>query len=207
MMQSTHMPAESPSGVSHMLEAQVKEQVLHHGLMSQQIASKPQVKELVLNQGFQIRPRKDQLVPKLASSREAEESMRRRKPLRVVTRGDDPENALSFSTILASSQELLPLNKRGHDRSSSSTSALPQAFDIGESSRKISLECHEEQIKEILNHLDELSLDRIEHTRYKNRSVSEYRMPPKRTSTSEAPAITQAAIRKLVADSVATRSG
>ncbi|GJW03208.1 hypothetical protein Tco_1562064 [Tanacetum coccineum] len=30
------------------------------------------------------------------------------------------------------------------------------------------------------------------------------RMPPKRTSTSEAPAMTQAAIRKLVADSVAT---
>ncbi|GKD05122.1 reverse transcriptase domain-containing protein, partial [Tanacetum coccineum] len=31
-------------------------------------------------------------------------------------------------------------------------------------------------------------------------------MPPKRTSTSEAPAMTQAAIRKLVADSVATRA-
>ncbi|GJU03918.1 hypothetical protein Tco_1114256 [Tanacetum coccineum] len=30
-------------------------------------------------------------------------------------------------------------------------------------SRKSSLERHEEQIKEILNHLDELSLDRIEH--------------------------------------------
>ncbi|GJR36216.1 hypothetical protein Tco_1211900, partial [Tanacetum coccineum] len=29
-------------------------------------------------------------------------------------------------------------------------------------------------------------------------------MPPKRTSTSEAPAMTQAAIRKLVTDSVAT---
>ncbi|GKE46145.1 hypothetical protein Tco_1477403, partial [Tanacetum coccineum] len=32
-----------------------------------------------------------------------------------------------------------------------------------EISRKTSLECHEEQIEEILNHLDELSLDRIEH--------------------------------------------
>ncbi|GJV05529.1 hypothetical protein Tco_1343185 [Tanacetum coccineum] len=60
-------------------------------------------------------------------------------------------------------KELLPLKKRGRDRSSSSTSALPQAFEIGESSRKTSLECHEEQIEEILNHLDELSLDRIEH--------------------------------------------
>ncbi|GJT87820.1 hypothetical protein Tco_1069537 [Tanacetum coccineum] len=29
-------------------------------------------------------------------------------------------------------EELLPLKKRGHDRSSSSTSALPQAFEIGE---------------------------------------------------------------------------
>nr|GEX27259.1 hypothetical protein [Tanacetum cinerariifolium] len=34
---------------------------------------------------------------------------------------------------------------------------------MGESSHKTSLECHEEQIKEILYHLDELSLDRIEH--------------------------------------------
>ncbi|GKB15742.1 hypothetical protein Tco_0849665 [Tanacetum coccineum] len=34
---------------------------------------------------------------------------------------------------------------------------------MGESSRKTSLERHEEQIEEILNHLDELSLNRIEH--------------------------------------------
>ncbi|GKB63026.1 putative reverse transcriptase domain-containing protein [Tanacetum coccineum] len=34
---------------------------------------------------------------------------------------------------------------------------------MGESSRKTSLERHEEQIEEILNHLDELSLDRIVH--------------------------------------------
>ncbi|GJU53434.1 hypothetical protein Tco_1227148 [Tanacetum coccineum] len=60
-------------------------------------------------------------------------------------------------------KELLPLKKRGRDRSSSSTSALPQAFEIGESSRKTSLERHEEKFEEILNHLDELSLDRIEH--------------------------------------------
>ncbi|GJT08253.1 hypothetical protein Tco_0842715 [Tanacetum coccineum] len=55
-------------------------------------------------------------------------------------------------------EELLPLKKRGRDQSSSSTSALPQAFEIGESSRKTSLERHKEQIEEILNHLDELSL-------------------------------------------------
>ncbi|GKD99402.1 hypothetical protein Tco_1387386 [Tanacetum coccineum] len=41
-------------------------------------------------------------------------------------------------------EELFPLKKQGHDRSSSSTSALPQAFEIRESSRKTSLERHEE---------------------------------------------------------------
>ncbi|GKF40892.1 hypothetical protein Tco_0124234, partial [Tanacetum coccineum] len=34
---------------------------------------------------------------------------------------------------------------------------------MGESSRKTRLERHEEQIEEILNHLDKLSLGRIEH--------------------------------------------
>ncbi|GJV65265.1 putative reverse transcriptase domain-containing protein [Tanacetum coccineum] len=57
-------------------------------------------------------------------------------------------------------KELLPLKKRGCDRSSS-TSDLPQAFEIGESSRKTSLERYKEQIEEILNRLDELYLDRI----------------------------------------------
>ncbi|GKE71631.1 hypothetical protein Tco_1529703 [Tanacetum coccineum] len=60
-------------------------------------------------------------------------------------------------------KELLPPKKRGCDRSSSSTYALPQDFEIRESSRKTSLERQEEQIEEILNHLDELSLDRIKY--------------------------------------------
>ncbi|GJS29782.1 hypothetical protein Tco_0490402 [Tanacetum coccineum] len=60
-------------------------------------------------------------------------------------------------------EKLLPPKKRGRDRSSSSTPTLPQEFEMGESSRKTSVERHEEQIEEILNHLDELSLDRIEH--------------------------------------------
>ncbi|GKE78531.1 hypothetical protein Tco_1544651, partial [Tanacetum coccineum] len=60
-------------------------------------------------------------------------------------------------------EELLPLKKRGRNRSSSSTSVLPQEFKIGEISRKTSLEHHEKQIEEILNHLDKLSLDHIEH--------------------------------------------
>nr|GEU84812.1 hypothetical protein [Tanacetum cinerariifolium] len=60
-------------------------------------------------------------------------------------------------------EELLPPKKCRRDRSSSSTLTLPQEFEIGESSRKTSLEHHEEQIKKILNHLDELSLERIEN--------------------------------------------
>ncbi|GJV84205.1 hypothetical protein Tco_1524103 [Tanacetum coccineum] len=73
-----------------------------------------------------------------------------------------PGNTYSSSSN-NSFEELLPLKKQGRDRPSSSTSALPQAFETGESSRKTSLECHEEQVEEILNHLNELSLDRIEY--------------------------------------------
>nr|GEY18504.1 hypothetical protein [Tanacetum cinerariifolium] len=86
-----------------------------------------------------------------------------------------PEN--TFSESLYNSSDLVPIasptlslfhedpymKKRGHDQSSSSTSALPQEFEIGENSHKTSLERHEEQIEEILNHLDELSLDHIEN--------------------------------------------
>nr|GFA24309.1 hypothetical protein [Tanacetum cinerariifolium] len=61
------------------------------------------------------------------------------------------------------SEELFPPKKRGRNRSSSSTPTIPQEFKIREGSRKTSLERHEEQIVEILNHLDELSLDRIEN--------------------------------------------
>ncbi|GJS76150.1 reverse transcriptase domain-containing protein [Tanacetum coccineum] len=41
--------------------------------------------------------------------------------------------------------------------------APPTVFEIGESSHKTYLERHEEQIETILNHLDELPLERIEH--------------------------------------------
>nr|GEW78372.1 hypothetical protein [Tanacetum cinerariifolium] len=60
-------------------------------------------------------------------------------------------------------EQILPPKKRARARSSSSTYTLPQAFKMGESSHKTSLERHEEQIEEILNHLDELSIDRFEH--------------------------------------------
>ncbi|GJZ21878.1 hypothetical protein Tco_0558917 [Tanacetum coccineum] len=58
-------------------------------------------------------------------------------------------------------EEILPPKKQARSRSSSSISALPQVFEIGESSHKMSLERHEEQIEDILNHLDEISLDHI----------------------------------------------
>nr|GEZ17135.1 retrovirus-related Pol polyprotein from transposon TNT 1-94 [Tanacetum cinerariifolium] len=96
-------------------------------------------------------------------------------PYMKVLQAFYPENSPIPSPILTSpssmpnpqefflSEEFSLPKKQGHDQSSSSTSTLPQAFEIRESSRKTSLERHEDQIKGILNHLDELSLDRIEH--------------------------------------------
>ncbi|GKG34974.1 hypothetical protein Tco_0437670, partial [Tanacetum coccineum] len=55
-------------------------------------------------------------------------------------------------------EDILPPKKRTRSRSFPSTSALPQVFEIGESSHKTHLERHEEQIETILNHLDELPL-------------------------------------------------
>ncbi|GJR44485.1 hypothetical protein Tco_1308062 [Tanacetum coccineum] len=62
-------------------------------------------------------------------------------------------------------EEILPPQKRTRFLSSSSTdfSTPPQVFEIGESSHKTHLERHKEQIDEILNHLDELPLERIKH--------------------------------------------
>ncbi|GJS65481.1 hypothetical protein Tco_0680045 [Tanacetum coccineum] len=51
-------------------------------------------------------------------------------------------------------EEILPPQKP----SSTDFSTPPQVFEIGESSHKTSLECHEEQIETILNQLDELPL-------------------------------------------------
>nr|GEW81583.1 reverse transcriptase domain-containing protein [Tanacetum cinerariifolium] len=140
--------------------------------------------------------------------------------------------------------------------SSADSSAPTHIFEIGESSHKTPLERHEEQIETILNHLDELPLERIKEIKDKIRAHTQIaglqkkqmghddevvlarvristlemiikdiqvrhrsdirslleairerknnKVAPKRTSTSIAPAKTQAAIRKLIADSVAT---
>ncbi|GJY45310.1 hypothetical protein Tco_0434373, partial [Tanacetum coccineum] len=63
------------------------------------------------------------------------------------------------------SKEILPPQKRARFLSSSfiDSSAPLQVFETGESSHMTRLECHKEQIDDILNHLDELPLERIEH--------------------------------------------
>nr|GEX32220.1 reverse transcriptase domain-containing protein [Tanacetum cinerariifolium] len=78
---------------------------------------------------------------------------------------DDPymEVMHAYDTIIPP-QEILPLKKRGRERSSSFTSAY------------------------------------LKHLRWEKVLIRQ--MPPKRTSTSATPAMTQAAIRQLVADSV-----
>nr|GEX87126.1 reverse transcriptase domain-containing protein [Tanacetum cinerariifolium] len=81
-------------------------------------------------------------------------------------------------------EEILPPKKQARSQSSSSTFALLRVFENGESSHKTSFE-------------------RLPPIRYEESSGQDL-MAPKRTSTSAAPAMTQAAIRKLVADSVAT---
>ncbi|GKF01398.1 hypothetical protein Tco_0028321 [Tanacetum coccineum] len=62
-------------------------------------------------------------------------------------------------------EEIFPPQKRARFLSPFSTdsSAPPQVFKMGESSHKTRLERHEEQIETIVNHLDELPLERIEH--------------------------------------------
>nr|GEW85290.1 reverse transcriptase domain-containing protein [Tanacetum cinerariifolium] len=62
--------------------------------------------------------------------------------------------------------KITPPQKRACFLSSSSinSSAPPQVLEIGESSHATRLERHEEQIDAILNHLDELPLEHIEHT-------------------------------------------
>ncbi|GKE73664.1 hypothetical protein Tco_1535705, partial [Tanacetum coccineum] len=76
-----------------------------------------------------------------------------------------PPSPLFDSQDFFLSEEILPPQKRACFLSSSSTDsfALPQVFEMGESSHKTHLERLEEQIKTILNHLDELPLERIEH--------------------------------------------
>nr|GEW53787.1 hypothetical protein [Tanacetum cinerariifolium] len=62
-------------------------------------------------------------------------------------------------------KEIFPPQKRPRFLSSSSTDSAipPQVFEIRDSSHKTQLERDEEQIKTILNHSDELPIERIEN--------------------------------------------
>ncbi|GJS67047.1 hypothetical protein Tco_0681611 [Tanacetum coccineum] len=97
------------------------------------------------------------------------------------------------------------------------TPTPPRVFEIGKCSDKMYLKHHEKQVEDILNYLDELYLHRIERMeegringnelktelkkiRTQIIKLQKKRMPPKRTSTSETPAITLDAIRQLTAD-------
>ncbi|GKG29920.1 hypothetical protein Tco_0419818, partial [Tanacetum coccineum] len=74
-------------------------------------------------------------------------------------------------------EEILPPQKQARFLSSSTDfSTLPQVFEIGESSHKTSLECHGEQIETILNHLDDLPLERIEHMENKTEGIGNGRV-------------------------------
>ncbi|GKC78866.1 hypothetical protein Tco_1129640 [Tanacetum coccineum] len=74
-------------------------------------------------------------------------------------------------------EEILPPQKRARFLSSSPDfSAPPQVFEIRESSHKTHLERHEEQIETILNHLDELPLERIENMENKIKGLGNGRV-------------------------------
>nr|GEU86065.1 retrovirus-related Pol polyprotein from transposon TNT 1-94 [Tanacetum cinerariifolium] len=128
-------------------------------------------------------------------------------------------------------KELLPPKKQIHPLSSSTTMLSnssrkkacilvppsfstytptpPQIYELGKSSIKMRVKHHKKQVESILNYLEELSFHRIK--KMEERLVNGRKIIPrdfdeilpKRISTSEAPAMTQATIRKLVADSVA----
>ncbi|GKF07746.1 hypothetical protein Tco_0041970 [Tanacetum coccineum] len=72
------------------------------------------------------------------------------------------------ATNLFLPEEIVSPRKRARFLSFSSTdsSAPPHVFEIRESSHMTRLERHEEQIDAILNHLDELPLERIEQMEY-----------------------------------------
>ncbi|GKC02642.1 hypothetical protein Tco_0994252 [Tanacetum coccineum] len=213
-------------------------------------------------------------------------------PIIIVLSDSDVENTFSvtnnpdytpalldFSPASSGNTSSDPLEDSSKDRSTSLTISpfhddlYMKVFETGESSHVTRLKRYEEQIDAILNHLDELPLERIEYMEdkieglgngrviiqiytlemliediyvcyrsdkksfldtireLKNHKVtmaflppdteppvgspislspsssvgssSPVRMAPKRTSTFAAPAMTQAAIKKLVADSVA----
>ncbi|GJT85056.1 hypothetical protein Tco_1066773 [Tanacetum coccineum] len=111
--------------------------------------------------GLQEDPSEDQLVPIVVSPFHND-------PYMKVIQAYYATNELPIPpppAPIAPPTFLPPSTKQARFLSLSSTDlpTPPQVFETGESSHMTRLECHEEQIDEIPNHLDELSLDRIEH--------------------------------------------
>nr|GFA05199.1 reverse transcriptase domain-containing protein [Tanacetum cinerariifolium] len=129
-------------------------------------------------------------------------------------------------------KEILPPQKQACflSHTSADLAAPPHIFETGESSHKTPLERHEEQIETILNHLDELPHEQTELEEARTQIaalqkkqighddevvlsrvristiemiIEDIQIASKRTLTSAAQAMNQAAIRKLVADSIA----
>ncbi|GKA71423.1 hypothetical protein Tco_0777562 [Tanacetum coccineum] len=101
------------------------------------------------------------------------------------------------------------------------TPTPPQVFEIEKYSDKMYLKHHEKKVEDILNYLDELNIHRIERMeegringnelktelkeiRTQIIKLQKKQMPPKRTSTSETPAITLAAIQQLINDGISS---
>ncbi|GJX63253.1 hypothetical protein Tco_0296153 [Tanacetum coccineum] len=168
--------------------------------------------------------------------------------LAILPFHDDPYIKVMQAYNATSNESPIPLPRA----SIAPPTVLPPSpvLPLSPISHKMHLERHEEHIETILNHLDELPLERIEHMEDKVEGLGNGRreqirhddeivlahvrtstlelliediqnlhqnenpyndmsnkfnitkMAPKRTPTSAAPAMSQAAIRKLVADSV-----
>ncbi|GJV96031.1 putative nucleotidyltransferase, ribonuclease H, partial [Tanacetum coccineum] len=114
----------------------------------------------------------DQIQPDMSLSEEPESILDRQErvmrnkviPFVKILWKNHPEREATWETEESMRASYPHFFKRARFLSSSSDFSIPpQIFEIGESSHKTHLERHEEQIKTILNHLDELPLERIEH--------------------------------------------
>nr|GEX97373.1 reverse transcriptase domain-containing protein [Tanacetum cinerariifolium] len=95
-----------------------------------------------------------------------------------------PQDPIAPPTILPQ----YPKRARFLSSFSIDSSTLPQVFNTGESSHVTHLEGHEKQIDDILNHLDELPLKRIEHMEDKIEGLDiEHMIPPTTSRDTELP--------------------
>nr|GFA67296.1 hypothetical protein [Tanacetum cinerariifolium] len=92
-------------------------------------------------------------------------------PIAVLPFYDDPYMKV-MEAYYATNEFSYPTTTSSYCSTSiSNLSATPQIFEIVESSHKTPLERHEEQIDTILNHLDELPLERIKEMEDKIRGL------------------------------------